>query len=202
MSWVYHVSNRAGSMTQSEMQQNVDEIYNQLCGVYNWSIEAVSAVLGNMQHESFINPAQTQIGYPIGTESGGYGLVQWTPASKYKNWCRLNNYNITDGFWQVYALNFQPWGTEYIPTSAFPETYEEFKISEESVAYLTECFLKNYERAGVSALSQRIANAEAWYTYLTGSPPPTPPTPPSPTPSGYKSEFKPLLYLRNRNLRF
>ena len=78
MSWVYHVSNRAGSMTQAEMQQNVDEIYNQLCGVYNWTIEAVSAVLGNMQHESYINPAQTQIGYPIGTESGGYGLVQWT----------------------------------------------------------------------------------------------------------------------------
>ena len=199
MSWVYHLSNRAGSMTQAEMQQNVYEIYNQLCGVYHWTVEAVSAVLGNMQHESYINPAQTQIGYPIGTLSGGYGLVQWTPASKFKNWAWANNHSIESGFWQIYALNFSPWGTEWISTSAFPESYDDFKNSTQSVAYLTECFLKNYERASVSALAQRIAYAEAWYTYLTGH---APPVPPDPDPSGYKSRGKVWLFIRNKNRKF
>lgn len=198
MSWVYHISNRAGSMTQAEMQQNVDEIYNQLCGVYNWSINAVAAVLGNMQHESYINPAQTQIGYPIGTESGGYGLVQWTPASKIKNWLRANNHSLESGFWQIYCLNFQSYGQEWYQTSAFPVSYDDFKESEESVAYLTECFMRNYERAGVAALSQRIEHAEAWYEYLTGQPPPVPP---DPDPQGYKGVMKTILFLRSPRLR-
>lgn len=199
MSWTYHVTNRAGSMTYQEMRGNVDEIYAQLYNVYGWSIEAISAVLGNMQHESFLNPAQTQIGYPIGTQSGGYGLVQWTPASKFKNWCWAENHAIESGFWQIYALQFSPWGTEWIPTTPFPISYDNFKHSDETVAYLTECFLKNYERAGVSALAQRIAYAENWYQYLTGS---DPPSPPSPDPSGYRSESKIWKYLRNRNRRF
>lgn len=201
MSWVYHISNRAGSMTQAEMEQNVDEIYAQLFSVYGWSLNSICGLLGNMQHESYINPAQTQIGYPIGTESGGYGLVQWTPARKIKNWLRANNHALESGFWQIYAINFQPEGVEWIPTSQFPETYDEFKHSEESVAYLTECFLKNYERAGVAALEQRITYAENWYEYITGTHP-DPPEPPDPDPHGYKSTFKQIIFLRSRNLRF
>lgn len=201
MSWVYHVSNRAGSMTHAEMQQNVDEIYNQL-SYYGWTVEAISAVLGNMQHESYLNPAQTQIGYPIGTQSGGYGLVQWTPASKYKNWCRGNNHSIESGYWQIYCLNYQSYGTEWYQTSAFPVSYDDFKASEQSVAYLTECFLKNYERAGEEALSARIAYAEAWYEYLTGHAPPTPPTPPTPDPHGYRNRGKTWMFIRSRYLKY
>lgn len=200
MSWVYHISNRAGSMTQAEMEQNVDEIYAQLYG-YGWTINAICGLLGNIQVESLINPAQTQIGYPIGTERGGYGLVQWTPASKIKNWLRANNHSIESGYWQVYAINYQPEGVEWISTSQFPETYDEFKFSEETVAYLTECFLKNYERAGTEALQRRIDCAENWYEYITGTHP-DPPEPPEPDPHGYKGTFKQIIFLRSRNLRF
>ena len=52
MSWVAHVSNKIGSMTQSEMEQNATEIYNQLRG-YGWTLNAICAVLGNMQQKSY-----------------------------------------------------------------------------------------------------------------------------------------------------
>lgn len=212
MTWVYHETNLPNSMTAYEMSQNVDEIYAQFYSVYHWSVNAICGVLGNMQHESYLNPAQTQIGYPIGSASGGYGLCQWTPSTKLTNWLRANNHSLYSGFWQLYYLNFESGGTEYIPTSQFPETYAEFKVSGQTVAYLTECFLKNYERAGVEALSQRIQYAENWYRYLMGTDPPPeptptppappdPPTPPDPDPSGYKGRTKMWLFLRSPRLR-
>ena len=213
MSWVYHDTNRLGSMTQYEMSQNVDEIYRQLYAVYGWSVNAICAVLGNMQQESSLNPAQTQNGYPIGSKSGGYGLCQWTPSTKLTDWCHANNHSIYSGFWQIYFLNFQSGGTEYYPVPAYPLSYAEFKVSGQTVDYLTRAFLKNYERAGDEATSLRIQYAEAWYRYIMGTdPPPTPtptppvppvpPTPPTPDPSGYRGRTNPVFYLRNRNLYF
>ena len=94
MSWVYHYTNAYGSMTQAEMQQNVDEIYAQLYSNYGWTVNAICAVLGNIQRESYINPAQTQGGFPVGGTSGGYGLCMWTPQTKIKNWLQANNHSI------------------------------------------------------------------------------------------------------------
>lgn len=180
MTWVAHVSNKSGSMTQSEMEQNATEIYNQLRG-YGWTLNAICAVLGNMQHESYLNPAQWQIGYDIGSQSAGYGLVQFTPSTKYTNWANEQGYDITVGEHQVYAIDTQPWGTEYIPTRSFPLSYSEFKVSDKDLDYLTEAFLRNYERAGVEALNDRLQYASEWYEYFNGTPvPPTPPTPPTP----------------------
>ena len=226
MSWVYHDTNRLGSMTQSEMEQNVDEIYAQLYSAYGWSINAICGVLGNIQQESSINPAQTQNGYPIGTMNGGYGLCQWTPASKIKNWLQAHNHSLYSGYWQICAMNnlsldiqltneevLAHYGNEWIPTTQYPLTYEEFKHSGQTVEYLTMAFLKNYERAGDEVTSQRIRYAENWYRYLMGSDPPPQPTPdppvppdppvsPEPDPNGYQSFTKDYIFLRNRNLIF
>ena len=213
MTWVYHDTNRYNSMTQAEMAENVDEIYRQLYSVYHWSVNAICGVLGNMQQESYINPAQTQGGYPIGSMRGGYGLCQWTPASKIKRWLQQNNHSLYSGFWQLYFMNFESGGQEYYPTSAYPLSYAEFKVSGQTVEYLTKAFLKNYERAGEEAISNRVQYAENWYRYLMGTDPPPeptptppvppePPEPPDPDPSGYKSKMKSILYLRSRNLRF
>ena len=214
MGWVYHVTNRYNSMTQAEMEQTVDEIYAQLYANYGWSINAICAVLGNMQRESYLNPAQTQGGYSTESLNGGYGLCMWTPARKIKNWLQENNHSLYSGYWQVYAMNDPNFPSandpQYTPTNLFPLSYDQFKHSGETVAYLTEAFMRNYEKAGVEALQERIEYAEAWYEYLMGEPPsptptPTPPTPPdppspvNPDPSGYKRRGKGFLYLRNRN---
>ena len=179
MPWVYYVTNKLGKMSDEDKNNNATMIYNQL-GSYGWTLNAICGVLGNMTVESQLNPAQTQVGYPIGSLKGGYGLVQWTPASKYVNWARANNHNITDGYWQLYDLSNQAHGTEYYATSSFPLSYDEFKVSDETPAYLTEAFLKNYERAGVEVLSKRVEWAEHWYEYLSGQPAPVPPVPPTP----------------------
>lgn len=217
MSWVYHDTNRYGSMTQAEMEQNVDQIYAQLYSNYTWAVNAICAVLGNIQRESYINPAQTQGGYPVDSMSGGYGLCMWTPASKIKRWLQANNHSIYSGYWQVYAMNDPNFPSasdpQYTPTNAFPLTYDQFKHSGQTVAYLTEAFMKNYEKAGTEALQERIQYAENWYRYIMGTdPPPTPtpeppyppdpPVPPEPDPSGFKRKSKLSIYLRSPRLRF
>lgn len=181
MAWVYKESNNVDPLSLSEKQNNALLIYGQLNG-YGWSLNAISGLLGNIERESYINPAQWQIGYTIGSTSAGFGLVQWTPSSKYINWANSANHNKYHGYWQVYCIDAQPYGTEWLQTSSFPITYDDFKTSNESVAYLTEAFLKNYERAGVEALQDRITKAEYWYTFLSGEEPPLPPEP-DPDPS-------------------
>lgn len=179
MSWKYKVTNRLGQFPLADSQNNAREVYNQL-GSYGWALNAICGALGNMYVESYINPAQTQSGFPIGGMRGGYGLVQWTPASKYKTWAIDNGHDITDGYWQLYDLDTQAHGIEW-STRAYPLSYSEYKASEETPAYLTEVFLRNYERAGVEDLDRRVEWANYWYEFLSGEEPPVPPTPPTPT---------------------
>lgn len=208
MSWHYVDTNRATPLTQSEMEDNVDEIYSQLYSVYTWSVNAICAVLGNMQYESYLNPAQTEMGYPTGSMRGGYGLVQWTPARKIKQWLQEHNHSIYSGYWQCYYLANEYSG-EWISTQSYPESFSEFAHSGQTVEYLTKCFFYNYERGTWN--NQRVTMAENWYRYIMGTdpppsptptptPPPDPPTPPDPDPSGYRTRRKAFLFLRNRNL--
>lgn len=210
MGWHYVDTNRYNALTQSEMEDNVDEIYAQLYTNYTWSINAICGVLGNIQYESQLNPAQTEHGCPTGSMHNGYGLVQWTPASKIKNWLQNNHHSIYSGYWQVYYLANE-YQTEWIVTSEYPESYAEFAHSGQTVEYLTHCFFENYERG--TWANERVTMAENWYRYIMGtdpppSPTPTPPTPPDPPPSPdpdpsiYKRPTKAWLFLRSRRLRF
>lgn len=176
MAFIYKVTNQFGALTSDEMENNAWEIYAQL-SEYGWTVNSVSAVLGNMQAESGLNPAQTQHGFPVGSRKGGYGLIQWTPASKYYDWANKYKHNIYDGYWQLYDLNYQAHYQEYYEKPAYPLSYEEFKESDDTPAYLTEVFLFNYVRAGVEVLEKRVEYAEYWYEILSGEEPPKPPEP-------------------------
>ena len=46
-----------------------------------WTPEAISATLGNMRHESSVNPNMYEYGKNWGIGDWGFGLVQWTPRS-------------------------------------------------------------------------------------------------------------------------
>ncbi len=50
---------------------------------YGWSRTAAAACLGNMRAESGCNPGIWESLTPY---AGGYGLVQWTPYTKYSEW--------------------------------------------------------------------------------------------------------------------
>lgn len=141
---------------------------------HGWTLNAIAGILGNMEAESTLNPGRWQSD-DVGNTSGGYGLVQWTPATKYFEWCTSNNLsdpsemdNNLDRI--IYELEN---GIQWIATSEYSLSFEEFSKSTESAEYLASAFLKCYERAGVEVEETRRTNAQKWYeqledTYGTG----------------------------------
>ena len=186
-----------------QMQTNADYIYLYLTA-QGWSVNAICGILGNMEWESSINPGRWQSNN-VGNMSGGYGLVQWTPASNYINWV-VGDYstmdNNLDRIMYELANNIQ-----YYATTDYPLSFSQFTTSTQSPYYLACAFAWNYERSAVvisgteeqkEALRQRRGgSANDWYAYLTGSPP----TPPEPTPTnGKRKNFNFVLFNRNRRL--
>lgn len=181
MGWYYVVTNKAGQLDRYQIEENAESIYAQLLG-YGWELKPICAVLGNIQQESGMNPAQTQLGYPVDDENAGYGLVQWTPASKYFTWCGGQDYSTRSGYYQVEAIETNAFG-QYrdTPHTDYPLTYSEFKVdTTHTLEFLVKCWLVNYERAGIPALANRLRYANEWYDYFEGQEPPTPPEPPEP----------------------
>ena len=152
-------------LSRSEMENNSLIVYEYLIGK-GWSINAIAGVLGNMETESNINPAIWQ-SLDYGNYSLGYGLVQWTPATNYINWANNHGYDITDGYKQLdwldsVTVSFGQW----LPTSSYPLSFNDFKVSTQTPEYLASAFLKNFERAGEPVEAQRQAQARTWYNYL------------------------------------
>lgn len=109
--WV--VGNRY--LNTAEMQNNAQIIYDRLKN--GWTKNAICALLANMQSESNINPGIWE-GLNEGNLSGGFGLVQWTPATKYRNWhdSYFGDTNYTDGNKQISRIIYEvnngiEWGT-------------------------------------------------------------------------------------------
>ena len=61
---------------------------------------AVVGIIANMEHESYLNPGQCEIGYNYST-SRGYGLVQWTPGTKIINYASSVGSDWYDGDTQM-----------------------------------------------------------------------------------------------------
>lgn len=162
MPWI--TGNRYLSMT--EMQNNADIMYAFFTD-QGWTVNAIAAMFGNMQTESTLNPGIWENLDPF---AGGYGLVQWTPYTKYSNWAG-------DG-WQdngqkemariIYELENH---LQWISTSLYPMTFSEFSQSDKPPAYLAQAFLYNYERPTAKPQPARSRQAEYWYEYLAGHPP-------------------------------
>lgn len=169
--------NSSNALNQEQMEVNATYIYSYLTAK-GWTVNAISAILGNMQAESSINPGRWQ-----GNNVGGgpaYGIVQWDPFSKYINWATSNGFsdpsemdsNLARIIYEV-ENKLQWYGTGNYSGMSF----EEFATSSEPVAFLAVGFLLCYERPAdqsESVQNYRSSLAEAWYTYLTGVTP-TPP---------------------------
>lgn len=160
-------------LTESERKNNA-EIVSSVLTSKGWSRNAIAGLLGNMESESSINPAIWQ-SLTVGT--GGYGIVQWTPASKYLNWADANGHDITDGYAQLKWIDELSGTTgQWQKTAGYNFSFEDFKKSTESPEYLASAFLKNFEQPNTEVEQQRRTQARNWYTYLeTVSPPWNPP---------------------------
>ena len=156
----------SGDLSSSEMHENAEIIFNILT-LEGWSINAICAVLGNMQHESVtINPGRYQNG-----GGPGYGLVQWDPASKYLNWAVEYGYSNDSLTGQVAFLvySMQPGKGEWFRNQIYQEyylPYNDFISSNSDVAYLTSVFVWSYERPGIAHMNERIKYSTYWYNYF------------------------------------
>jgi hypothetical protein len=110
------------------MKPNAQYIWQYL-GARGWTMEAVSALLGNLQEESKMSPCIWE-----GTVSGsiinadgthtlnktslqeyyekkgrypGYGLVQWTSYTKLYDWCQNGTKNGTGGVLPYWDMDSQ-----------------------------------------------------------------------------------------------
>lgn len=161
----------SNSLLVPQMEMNATYIYSALASK-GWTVNAVAGMLGNMQAESSINPGRWQSD-SVNWLEGGYGLVQWTPTTKYTNWVRENGYadpsemdaNLYRILWEV--ENNQQW----IARSDYSMSFKEFSTSNLTVSELAKAFLLCYERPAdqsESVQNYRVSLAEAWYEYLTG----------------------------------
>lgn len=184
---------RSGALTQAETLNNAQLFYNQF-NTLGYSLETISALAGNAEAESGINPEREEAG-----GGGGYGIFQWTPKSDLQTACsQLGLSPYTDGDVQCKCLDGELFTlrNQWYTTSAFISPYynsgattdmigvtpEQFKTN--SLGWnadkLAVMFMVGYERPSYdpdtnhSALRQQLALK--WYEYFSGHPP-TPPTP-------------------------
>lgn len=63
---------------------------------------------------------------------------------------------------------------QWIATSSYPLSFEEFTKSNDTPYNLAMAFLANYERPGDPNQPWRGTQANEWYEYLSGETPPRP----------------------------
>lgn len=171
---MYYSGNRY--LSQEEMEVNAQYIYDYLAAE-GWTKNAVCGMLGNLQTESTINPAIWE-GLDSSDPSRGFGLVQWTPSTKYTNWCASNalapiamDSNLKRILYEV-ETGLQ-WGNDSDGNPP-PYSFEEFTTSTEDPYTLGMNFLWYYERPAVKDQPTRGIRAEAWSNFLGGTTPPKP----------------------------
>lgn len=186
---------RSGALTEDETIAN-GKIFGDIFTGLGYNINTISALAGNAQSESGINPGRIEAG-----GGGGYGIFQWTPKSDLIDACsQLGLSPYTDGTIQCRCLDGELFilRNQWYTTRAFITPYlssgatydmigitpEQFKSN--SMAWnpdkLAILFMVAYERPSrdpaTNHADQRKANANNWYQYYTGNPPtPTPPEP-------------------------
>lgn len=186
---------RSGALTEDETIAN-GKIFGDIFTGLGYNINTISALAGNAQSESGINPGRVEAG-----GGGGYGIFQWTPKTDLIDACsQLGLSPYTDGTIQCRCLDGELFilRNQWYTTRAFITPYlssgatydmigitpEQFKSN--SMAWnpdkLAILFMVAYERPSrdpaTNHADQRKANANKWYQYYTGNPPtPTPPEP-------------------------
>lgn len=156
-------------LSMAEMENNAEMLYYYF-SAKGWTLNAICGMLGNMQSESSINPGIWQDLRPWGDSSEhGFGLVQWTPYTKITDWLTANGYPIGDGDGECARIQEEmETGEQWIATSAYPMSFEEFHKSSDSTYDLALAFLANYERPFDPNQPIRGTQAEYWYEFLQG----------------------------------
>ena len=170
----------AYSRDSIEAQENVMKMVEVLAPL-GWTINAIAALAGNQAYESGFNPWRWES--DTVNMARGYGLFQYTPASKYINSSVAAGYTgfqpnypmgsggPDDGTAQLLFMHNNVDGG-YIPTNAYPLSMQAFRESTQSPDYLASAWLHNYERPADPSATEagRRADALWWYDWLVNHP--------------------------------
>lgn len=176
-------------LSQDERNQNAVTFYykmSSLGATYN----AIIAMLANIDKESTVNPGIWE-GLTVGT--GGYGLTQWTPYTKYSDWagagwedngdkeCERILYEAQNGlqwFDNPYAVNV---GYPVTPPISLIDFMHEITLDPVTLA---NYWLLYYEHPSESNIPNRMAEhaglCALYEQVIRGLPPSPHPTPQSP----------------------
>lgn len=193
-------------LTPDQMKVNAEFFWNLMQG-YGWTLNAVSALLGNAEEESSVNPGIWQ-SLREGNMNGGYGLLQWTPASKYIDWCNENGYDRTQMEIVPLRLEYERQNNlQYYPTDKYPLSFSEFMQSNDSPYTLALAWVANYERPANPDQPERGDKAEKWHDYLSNITPPDPggklPVPViSPASGTYNNQVQVSIYATQGTARY
>lgn len=191
MAW--HAKSTGGyHYTSSEAYDNCYQIYGILNSL-GWTLEAICGVLGNMNSESGYNPWRWQYEEVLSVDDSvawdpsasdtkhAYGLCQWDGPGKYiVNGQGYQGYapnfsdqagSASDGRAQVYFLDGYSAQWQDHPSSAWPETFSEYKQLTD-VTHAVESFFHNYEIGTWDP--DRITIGQYWYNEFGGVTPPSP----------------------------
>ena len=145
-------------LSYEEAKQNAQLVVNE-CIKWGMTKEAICGLLGNMWRESHVNPSLDEM-----SGGGGYGLTQWTPKSKLL--ARLTYLNLSDtGDNQLKVLQKELTEGANNGGSPFEQWYDvsgytiQGFMKATNIDEAVKAFLACYERAGVSALAERLEYA-------------------------------------------
>lgn len=138
------------------------QIWNYLTSK-GWTKESVAAVLGNMQSESGIIADRWESDN-VGNMSGGYGLVQWTPATKYIDWAKSNGLVYQDVISQCKRLQWEVANNQQFAHPSM--TFKQFTQSQQTPEVLADIFIRYYERPYNPNQPTRQTQARYWFNLL------------------------------------
>lgn len=177
-------------ITREQMKPNAQYIWQYL-GSRGWTLNAVAGMLGNIEQESKMSPGVWETpsinndceiidqvtGVHTLTEKGkkftdGYGLTQWTPATKFFSWCnsggKTGNANGTGKvlpYWDIdtqlkrIEAELEVSGKSWVeglsqwiakPSKGYDLTFKDFIASTKDAYWLAGAFAFCYERPGRS----------------------------------------------------
>lgn len=118
----------------------------------------IAGIMGNMKHESGMNPGISEIGGGTTSAGAGFGLVQWTPASKLDDYIKAKGTGErTSVSTQLNFLADQLKGTSPVhnDTGAYAGL-----MAATSPQQAAETFVRLYERPAAWALAQTLSGRQ------------------------------------------
>lgn len=155
-------------ISTADTYTNAVAAYYYFTSVGGYTDAAIAGMLGNFDVESGIDPNLWE-GLTIGT--GGYGIAQWTPASKYRNWATSEGIDMTDpdenGPGQCRWIDEQTVPTgQWQQKAAFNNmTWAEYKELTDP-DYASRAFGRCWEGYGTQTEEQRAQRSVYWYNEI------------------------------------